>query len=402
MSDAAALFDSCWKNDPYPLYAQLRSNNPVARLHDTPYYFVSRYADVVSVVKSPAVFSSRVPGFLRLQSDGTIAFQSAPVSDTEGGILGAEDPPLHTEQRKALSAVFNRRVKQLETQLDQYCANLVNRLPRNEPFDFMHHCARDVPSWAICTLLGMPLSMQSKLAQWAHLVIKLMLGNTNDEGFVGSAEAGLALQIYLHEFFDDAEKNPPDNLTGDLAMLVRDGKLQQSTALGMLLQLVVGGADTTASWIGNSLLLLMRKREYQQALGASDTLAALLEETLRLETPSQGNYRIVQEEVILGDTTLCKGSILVLLWGAANRDTTIYSGPDDIDVQRQASQHLGFGRGIHACMGATLARLETRAIYAALAPLVPHFTPEDDIERPEWTASLFSRQLDGLRVRLDE
>ena len=133
----------------------------------------------------------------------------------------APKTPLHTEQRKVLSAVFNRRVKQLETQLEQYCADLVNRLPRNETFDFMHHCARDVPSWAICTLLGMPLSMQSQLAQWAHLVIKLMLGNTNDEGFVGSAEAGLALQIYLHEFFDDAEKNPPDNLTGDLAMLVR-------------------------------------------------------------------------------------------------------------------------------------------------------------------------------------
>ena len=106
--------------------------------------------------------------------------------------------------------------------------------------------------------------------------------------------------------------------------------------------------------------------------------------------------------MILGDTKLCKGSILVLLWGAANRDTAIYSGPDDIDLQRQASQHLGFGRGIHACMGATLARLETRAIYAALALLVPHFTPEDDIERPEWTASLFSRQLDGLRVCLNE
>ena len=118
MIDVAALFDSRWKNEPYPLYAQLRSDNPVARLHDTPYYFVSRYEDVLRVVKSPAVFSSRVPGFLRLQSDGAIAFQSSPDSDTAGQILGAEDPPLHTEQRKALSAVVNRRVKQLETEVD--------------------------------------------------------------------------------------------------------------------------------------------------------------------------------------------------------------------------------------------------------------------------------------------
>jgi cytochrome P450 len=400
MPDAAALFNSCWKNDPYPLYAQLRSDNPVARLHDTPYYFISRYADILSVVKSPAVFSSRVPGFLRLQSDGAIAFQSSPESDTAGRILGAEDPPLHTEQRKALSSVFNRRVKQLETQVDQYCTDLTSRLPRNETFDFMRHCARDVPSWAICTLLGMPLSMQAQLAQWAHLVIKLMLGNTSDEAFADSAEAGLGLQVYLHEFLEHAEKNPGDNLTGDLVMLVKAGELQRTTALGMLLQLVVGGADTTASWIGNSLLLLMRNPEQQQALNQGDTLAAMLEETMRLETPSQGNYRIVREEVILGDTTLGEGSILVLLWGAANRDTAVYSDPDNIHLQRQEPQHLGFGRGIHACLGATLARLETRAVYTALTPLMPHIIPEDNIERPAWTESSFSRQLDSLQVRL--
>lgn len=103
MAHAAALFDRSWKNDPYPLYAQLRSDNPVARLHDTPYYFVSRYADVLSVVKSPAIFSSRVPGFLRLQSDGAIAFQSSPDSDTAGGILGAEDPPLHPKLAQAIA-----------------------------------------------------------------------------------------------------------------------------------------------------------------------------------------------------------------------------------------------------------------------------------------------------------
>ena len=400
MIDVAALFDSRWKNEPYPLYAQLRSDNPVARLHDTPYYFVSRYEHVLRVVKSPAVFSSRVPGFLRLQGDGAIAFQSSPDSDTAGQILRAEDSPLHTEQRKALSAVFNRRVKQLETEVDQYCVDLVSLLPRNETFDFMHVCARNVPSWAICTLLGMPLSMQSQLGQWAQQLIKLMLGNTSDAGFVKSAEAGPALQIYLSEFLKEAEKNPGDNLTGDLVMLVRAGDLPRTTALGMLLQLVIGGADTTASWIANSLLLLMRKPEHQLAVNQSDTLTALLEETLRLETPSQGNYRIAREAVTIGNIRLPEASILVLLWGAANRDAAIFSTPNDFDLQRQGPQHLGFGRGIHACIGANLARLETRALYTALAPLLPCIRPEGDIERPDWTESLFSRQLESLQVCL--
>jgi len=402
MPDAAALFDSRWKNDPYPLYAQLRRDNPVARLNDTPYYFVSRYADLLSVVKSPALYSSRVPGFLRLQDDGTIAFQSSPESDTAGRILGAEDPPLHTQQRKALSAVFNRRVKVLENQVEVYCGHLAAHLPRNENFDFMQHCARDIGSWSICQLLGMPLSMQEQLTQWAHLVIKGMLGNTSDAAFVSTCEAGLALQLYLQDFFNHAQKSPGDDLTGDLVSLVSSGQLTSTTALGMLLQLVVGGADTTASWIGSSLLLLMRNPEHQQALQHSDTLVALLEETLRLETPSQGNYRITQDDVTLADISLASGSILVLLWGSANRDDSVYSDPNQINVQRKEPQHLGFGRGIHACLGASLARLEVRALYTALAPLIPHITPAGDIERPDWTESLFSRQLNSLPVRLND
>jgi len=401
MPDASALFDSRWKNNPYPLYAQLRSDNPVAQLHDTRYYFISRYDDLLSVVKSPTVFSSRVPGFLRLQDDGAIAFQDSPDSDSAGGILGAEDPPLHTEQRKALSGIFNRRVKQLEPQLAQYCDELVNNLPRNQSFDFMRRCARDVPSWATCTLLGIPLAMQTQLSEWAYRVIKLMLGNTSDAAFISSGEAGLNLQIYLDQFLAEAERTPADDLTGDLVSLVKSRNLKRNTALGMLLQLVVGGADTTASWIGNSLLLLMREPGQIEAINSDDTLAALLEETLRLETPSQGNYRIVTEQVTLRNTVLPEGSILVLLWGSANRDDSVYRDPDQIKLQRQPPQHVGFGRGIHACLGANLARLETRAIYRALAPLLPRLCPEDNVEQPTWTESLFSRQLDSLQVRLN-
>lgn len=401
MPDASTLFDSRWKNNPYPLYAQLRSENPVAQLHDTRYYFISRYDDLLSVVKSPAVFSSRVPGFLRLQDDGAIAFQESPKSDSAGGILGAEDPPLHTGQRKALSGIFNRRVKEFEPHLAAHCDALVNNLPRRQSFDFMRSCARDVPSWATCTLLGIPLAMQAQLSEWAYLIIKLMLGNTSDTAFINSGVAGLNLQVYLDEFLAKAEQNPADNLTGDLVRLVQSGELQRSTALGMLFQLVVGGADTTASWIGNSLLLLMREPGQIAAVNNDDTLAALLEETLRLETPSQGNYRIVTQQVSLGNNVLAEGSIVILLWGSANRDDAVYRDPEQINLQRHAPQHLGFGRGIHACLGASLARLETRSIYRALRPLLPGLSPEDDLAQPNWTESLFSRQLDSLHVRFN-
>jgi len=401
MSEAAALFDIQWKNNPYPLYAQLREHNPVARLHDTSYYFVSRYADILAVLKSPDVFSSRVPGYLRLQSDGAIAFQSSPAADSEGAILGAEDPPFHTEQRKALGAIFNQRVKQLEAQVEHYCVDLVGELPRNENFDFMPLCARDVPSWAICTLLGMPLSMQEQLGKWAHLLIKRMLGNTSDAGFESSGEAGMALYVYLHEFLSEAERNPGSNLTGDLVALLKSGTLSRNTVLGMLLQLVVGGADTTASWIGSTLLWMMRNPELKKAANQADSLAALLEETLRLETPSQGNYRILKKTAQVGETSLPEGSLLVLLWGAANRDEAVYSSPNDVRLERNEPPHLGFGRGIHACLGARLARLETRAVYAALAPSLQDLHSEMDVTQPAWTESLFSRQLDSLQIRLD-
>ena len=103
----------------------------------------------------------------------------------------------------------------------------------------------------------------------------------------------------------------------------------------------------------------------------------------------------------LRDTVLPEGSMVVLLWGSANRDDSVYSDPDQIKLQREPPQHVGFGRGIHACLGANLARLETRAIYRALGPLLPGLCPEGDVQQPTWTESLFSRQLDSLQVRLN-
>jgi len=395
------IFDTQWMNDPYPMYAILRREMPVCAVRDTHFHFVSRYDDIATVLKDPATFSSRSPGFMRLLDNGDLELRPAPANERAGRILGVEDPPVHTEQRRKLSLVFNRRVKRIETEIDAYCERLARELPRAEPFDFMGRCARDVPSWAICTLLGIPMDMQGQLVRWAHDAITLMLGTVNEEGFLRSGMAALELQQYLSGFYASVARDKPDNLSGDLAAMVEAGELEPETALGMLFQLVVGGADTTASWIGNTLLLLLRDRDAIRLLQDENARVALLEETLRLETPSQGNYRVVTTATELAGTRLPAGAALILLWGSANRDESVYSQPDAIRVDRETKPHLGFGRGIHACLGANLARTECRAVFTALANLVPKMRPVDDLAAPDWTPSLFSRQLETLPVCID-
>ena len=152
--------------NPYPDYAELRSCAPVTKLSNQSVYLVSRYSDLVSVLKQPEFYSSRVPGFLRRKDDGVLEWVDAPSSEESGQILGAEDPPRHTEQRKFLSRTFHQRVKALEPALQSYCEREVAALMTNEgEVDFMAQIARRLPIWVVGQLLGLPESDYPRLAE---------------------------------------------------------------------------------------------------------------------------------------------------------------------------------------------------------------------------------------------
>lgn len=389
--------------NPYPRYAELRIHAPVAKLSNPSVYLVSRYSDLVRVLKQPELYSSRVPGFLRRKDDGVLEWVDAPSSEESGQILGAEDPPRHTEQRKFLSRTFHQRVKSLEPALQSYCEREVAALMTSEgEVDFMAQIARRLPIWVVGQLLGLPESDYPRLAELASHTIKLMLGTTTDHGFMQCMTAAGELQEYLYRFYAtlQADSGVPDNLTGDLLSGERAGESDSATVLGMLFQLVVGGADTSASWLGSALLVALRNLEQLDPTNTAQ-IEPLTEETLRLETPSQGNYRRVTATTELAGVTLPEGAIVVLLWGSANRDETIYQNPDQVVLNRSERQHLAFGRGIHACLGSALARMECRVLMRELWPYLNALELLDGYEQTEWIESLFNRQLQSLRLRIN-
>ena len=388
--------------NPYPDYAELRSCAPVTKLSNQSVYLVSRYSDLVSVLKQPEFYSSRVPGFLRRKDDGVLEWVDAPSSEESGQILGAEDPPRHTEQRKFLSRTFHQRVKALEPALQSYCEREVAALMTNEgEVDFMAQIARRLPIWVVGQLLGLPESDYPRLAELASHAIKLMLGTTTDRGFMQCMAAAGELQEYLYHFYAtlQADAGVPDNLAGDLLSGERVGESDSATVLGMLYQLVVGGADTSASWLGSALLVALRNLEQLDPTSTAQ-IEPLTEEALRLETPSQGNYRRVTATTELAGVTLPEGAMVVLLWGSANRDETIYQNADQVVLNRSERQHLAFGRGIHACLGSALARMECRVLMRAIWPHLNALELLDGYEQTEWIESLFNRQLQSLRLRV--
>ncbi|MCZ0912899.1 MULTISPECIES: cytochrome P450 [Gordonia] len=188
---------------------------------------------------------------------------------------------------------------------------------------------------------------------------------------------------------------------GDLARLVPTGALDRDTAVMISLQLVAAGAESTVSLLGSAVYLLGRNPHIIDELcGDRDLVSPFIEEVLRLESPFRGHYRHVVADTVLGDVDLPAGSHLYLMWGAANRDPENFDRPEEIDLTPTARRsHMAFGKGLHLCVGAALARLKGRVAINHLLDKAPNGFVVDTTD-PDWERSLLVRRLRRLPVRL--
>lgn len=367
-------FDASILSDPYPTYRLLRDTAPVYHAEESHTWVLSRHADVQAAALDHGTYSS-VEGI----------FPTPPGSNFIGSFLPMMivlDPPRHDQLRALVSRAFTpRRVADLEDAVTKMAAELFERLDEGSGWaDFVTDFAAILPAAVIADLLGVPATDRDQFRVWSSQVVQVDVnhGQTSD-----ALAAAAAIYAYFTDFLADRRKNPREDLMSALANAAVDGVvLTDEEVLGFCALLLVAGYETTTNLLGNSAIVLAQHRQIRRRLGADRTLLGpAVEELLRYDSPAQGLSRTLTRDVTLHGTTMRQGEKVLLLFGSANRDERAFPEPDVFDIERRSEHQVAFGRGIHFCLGASLARMETRIALNALLDKVPDWEVDLDSAR---------------------
>lgn len=377
--------------DPHPLYARLRARGPVHLLPGLGLHLVVRHEQVLQALEDPAVFSSNLAALIAAGAGGP---EVVDMGGAAVDVLATVDPPSHTPQRAAVAPAFTRRTTAgLTEEIEDLLAPRVAALAARGGGDWMAEVAAPVPVAVISLLLGLPEADASRITAWSDAAVELLSGQADTDRLLHLGVEILHFMAYLDTQLRRAAEQPSGGLLGTLA---RDETLAPDERIAMALQLVTAGAESTSSLIGSAALALADDPALADALRADPGLIEpFVEETLRLQSPFRGHFRLTTRDTELGGVHLPAGSRIMLAWGAVNRDPDAFPDPDRLDLHRPAiKSHTAFGRGIHFCIGAHLARLEARlAIKALLDAGLFHSTAP-----AQYVPSLLVRRLTRLHL----
>ena len=341
--------------DPYPIYRALRDNAPVYVNEERGFWALSRHADVRRAIDDWPTFSST----------GGITLERA--SDGVDPMLIEMDPPRHTELRALVSRSFTpKRVAEMEAPTRSLAQELLAAV--GPQFDAIEDFAGKLPMAVISTMLGIPRADQDAVRSWTDAMLHREEGNADitADGLAGATQ----LYGYLHRLVDARRQSPTNDMTSALIAASDDARaLAPNEVMGFLFLLVIAGNETTTKLIGNALYWLWRFPDERARILADPALIPMaVEEILRYDTSTQALARLLTRDVELHGVTLPAGMKGLLLFGSANRDDRQWDRADTLDITRNPAGHLAFGHGIHHCLGAALARLETRVALEELLP----------------------------------
>lgn len=368
-------FDPAFNHDPYRFYAEFR-NAPVAYSTRLEGWLISRHSDVMAVLKDPARFSSRhnldfpiplPPEVLDVMSQGF----------PEAAGLFNNDPPGHTRVRSLFNQAFTpRRIGQMEPQIRALAHELIDRFASVGQADLVAQFAHPLPMTVIADLLGVPREDMVQVKAWHDHSLSLNVPDQSLDAQLAAARSQVAYQHYYAAMIEDRRMHPRDDLVSAMVH-ARFEDAEPFTVPEMITQLIIllaAGHETTTSMISNLVRLLLEHPDQWRAIDAQPNLiAAAIEETIRFEAPVQMEPRVATEDVELGGALIRKGDRVYVMYASANRDTALVDAPDQYNIYRaRPNHHVGFGYGIHFCIGAVLARLEGRVALETLRERLPN------------------------------
>jgi cytochrome P450 len=378
--------------NPYPHYARLRENAPVYRLEGPGFHLVSRYEDVLFVLKHPELFSSRAMQRMMLSGMGGGIQSMDPgrgvdprAAEALGAIsksLGldllammttpsviASDPPGHERLRGIVNRGFTpRRIAALEPRVRRIASDALDRMLEQGEFDLVADFTIPLPVTVIAELLGVEPDRRADFKRWSDAIVSGATGSASGTQPALLLSAMREFNAYFMEQIERRRRDPKDDLISTLvAAESGEAALTPIETLMFTVLLLAAGNETTTNLMGNGLLALLAEPEQHERVRSDPSLVPLfVEESLRYDGPVQMLFRETTADVQLAGTTVPKGSIVMPIFGSANRDSTQFPDADRFDVGRDPRGHLAFGFGIHFCLGASLARLEARVGFEEL------------------------------------
>jgi len=406
LSDPGLLLREDVLSDPYPLYDLLRREAPVWRIPGQHSYLVADPGLIRDVVARPQEFSSNLVSVLHRDDGNDLVAYGVTQFGDPTNTLATADPPVHTRHRRLLQRHLSpAAIGELGPNVARIVDEQLSPMLAARHGDFVTGFSDPVPAVAICEVIGLPPSDAPRLVELVAGIGALLDGVTDLEGMGEAALAALDLLTYSEEQLSAARQHLAKDRPGLLAVLVDaidSGVLTAHEALNLLVLLINAGTETTSSLLATAVRTLAQTPDLQAHLRSHpERIPDAIEDFLRDDGPFQFHYRWTPRDTTLGNMQIPADSRVLLMWAAANRPSpqAPVAGSAEPDSSRGQAPHFAFGRGIHFCIGAHLARLEARIALERLLARTASFsldTAHPPIRRP----SVFLRRHTSLPVVL--
>jgi cytochrome P450 len=395
---------------PAAMNRRLRKDAPVFHDQMSGIYFISRYADVVAMAQDPVTFSSVMPGNASraVNSEDAEVIELMKSGYPNVPTMLTQDPPLQRRYRKFVDGAFSpSSLRALEPFIEQTSHELIDKFAEQGHCEFLNEFGVPLPLRVIASQIGTPIEDLPLLRKWTEAFIGNLSQQLDREGILAAAKDILEFQHYFVEKMEERRAVPQDDILSKVVNASIDGEksLDNAECLSMLSQILVAGNETTAASLTEGIWLLIQNPDQYELLKADpspEMISRFVEEVLRYSSPSANMFRRTTKDVEMHGVTIPQNSICFARFASANQDDEEFADAAQFNIMRDnLKSHVAFGKGVHHCLGAALARREMNVGFKVIFERMENFRLQPGANPPEFAPNALLHGLLGLDLAFD-